>query len=161
MIWFTNLRPVNTWLTFGTKYIESDASWRIPAALQCSPSVVQLALIFWCPESPRWLISRDRNEEALNILAYYHANGNQNDATVQFEYREIKETLRIEFQYKKSSSYLDFFRTKGNRYRFIVIISLGLFSQWSGNGLVSYFSKEIYDTIGVTNNTDQLGVRLF
>jgi len=30
-----------------------------------------------------------------------------------FEYAEIKETLRLEYLYKKESSYLDFFKTRG------------------------------------------------
>jgi hypothetical protein len=29
-------------------------------------------------------------------------------------------------------------KTKGNRYRVFIVLCMGLFSQWSGNGLVSY-----------------------
>ena len=110
------------------------------------------------PESPRWLISRNRSNEALKILAKYHANGDAQDPTVQFEYAEIKETLRLEFLYKKSSSYFDFVKTKGNRYRLLLIISLGLFSQWSGNGLVSYYASNVYDSVGITSSDSQLGI---
>ncbi len=102
------------------------------------------------------LISKDRNDEALKILAKYHANGNDQHPTVLFEYAEIKETLRLEFLFKKTSSYLDFAKTKGNRYRFILIMSLGLFSQWSGNGLVSYYASELYKSVGVTSANTQL-----
>jgi hypothetical protein len=105
--------------------------------------------------SPR-LISRDRNDEALAFLAKYHANGNANHPTVQFEYAEIRETLRLEFIYKKSSSYLDFLKTKGNRYRYMLVMSLGLFSQWSGNSLVSYYATDLYNSIGITNKDTQL-----
>lgn len=149
---------VNTWLSFGTKRIPSDWSWRIPTIVQGLPSIIQLAFIFLCPESPRWLISKDRADEGLAILAKYHANGNADHPTVQFEYAEIRETLRLEFQYKKSSSYLDFLKTKGNRYRTLLIVSLGLFSQWSGNGLVSYYATDIYKSIGITSTDTQLGL---
>ncbi|KAL6704289.1 hypothetical protein ACN47E_008353 [Coniothyrium glycines] len=149
---------VCTWLTFGTKRIDNDWSWRIPALTQAAPSIVQLLFIGFIPESPRWLISKERNAEALDILSKYHANGNVNDATVQFEYAEIKETLRLEFQYQKNSSYLDFFRTKGNRYRLMLLASLGLFSQWSGNGLVSYYATEVYQSIGILDSDTQLGI---
>jgi hypothetical protein len=44
-----------------------------------------LVFIFFIPGSPRWLIAKERNDEALNILKKYHANGN-NDPTVQFEF---------------------------------------------------------------------------
>ncbi|KAF2796051.1 general substrate transporter [Melanomma pulvis-pyrius CBS 109.77] len=147
-----------TWLTFGTKRIENNWCWRIPALTQALPSIIQLTFIFFIPESPRWLISKDRNEEALNILGKYHANGDINNATVQFEYHEIKETLRLEFMYTKSSSYLDFFKTKGNRYRLMLLCSLGLFSQWSGNGLVSYYATDVYKSIGITDADTQLGL---
>jgi len=149
---------VCTWLTFGTKRIDSDWCWRIPAITQALPSVIQLAFIWFIPESPRWLISKERNEEALQMLGKYHANGDVNNATVQFEYAEIKETLRLEFQYQKNSSYLDFFKTKGNRYRLMLLASLGLFSQWSGNGLVSYYAHDVYDSIGITDGDTQLGL---
>jgi sugar porter (SP) family MFS transporter len=147
-----------TWLTFGTKRINNDWCWRIPALTQAAPSVIQLIFIFWIPESPRWLISKERNEEALAMLGKYHANGNINDPTVQFEYAEIKETLRLEFLYRKSSTYLDFFKTKGNRYRFLLLASLGLFSQWSGNGLVSYYATDVYKSIGIFDGDTQLGL---
>ncbi|KAI4920051.1 hypothetical protein J4E90_002191 [Alternaria incomplexa] len=149
---------VCTWLTFGTKRIESDWCWRVPALTQAAPSVIQLAAIWFIPESPRWLIAKERNEEALAILAKYHANGDANNATVQFEFAEIKETLRLEFQYQKTSTYLDFFKTKGNRYRLMLLASLGLFSQWSGNGLVSYYATDVYDSIGITDADTQLGI---
>lgn len=147
---------VNTWLSFGTKRIPSEWSWRVPTIIQGLPSLIQLLFIFWCPESPRWLISKDRSDEALAVLGKYHANGNTAHPTVQFEYAEIKETLRLEFEYKKSSSYLDFLKTRGNRYRLLLVASLGLFSQWSGNGLVSYYSTDIYKSIGITNADTQL-----
>jgi len=147
-----------TWLTFGTKRIDGDWAWRLPSLTQAAPSIVQLAFIFWIPESPRWLISKERHEEALNILATYHANGDVNNATVQFEYQEIKETLRLEFMYQKTSSYLDFLKTKGNRYRLMLLASLGIFSQCSGNGLVSYYAKEVYESIGITDSDTQLGL---
>jgi sugar porter (SP) family MFS transporter len=146
------------WVSFGTNYIPNDWSWRIPALLQAIPSVIQLAFIFWVPESPRFLMAKDKHEQALNILAKYHANGDVNNATVQFEYREIKETIRLEFEASKSSSYMDFFKTKGNRYRFYVLISLGIFSQWSGNAIISNYASKLYDSAGITNSTQKLGL---
>lgn len=147
-----------SWLAFGTDYLFNDWSWRIPALLQAFPSFIQLAFIWFVPESPRFLIANDRSEEALQILGKYHANGNTQHPTVQFEYREIKETLALEMEAKKSSSYLDFFKTKGNRYRLAVLISLGVFSQWSGNAIISNYSSLLYESAGVTGSTQKLGL---
>jgi MFS family permease len=132
---------VATWLTFGTFRIQNNWSWRIPSILQAFPSLIQFTFLFFVPESPRWLIKKDRGAEALKILAKYHANGDETDETVMFEYAEMLETIRLEYRYKKESSYLDFFKTKGNRYRLFLIATLGLFSQWSGNGLTSYYFR--------------------
>lgn len=111
------------------------------------------------PESPRWLISKDRNDEALQTLAKWHANGNENNPTVQFEYREIKETLRIEKEVTGSTSYLDFFKTKGNRKRLAIIISIGIISQYSGNAVISNYVNLVYTTAGITGQSQKLGVR--
>jgi hypothetical protein len=77
---------------------------------------------------------------------------------VQFEFAEIKETIRLEFVHQKSSSYLDFFKTKGNRLRLTLIVSLGFFSQWSGNAIVSYYASIIYDNAGITQTVPKLGL---
>ena len=111
-----------------------------------------------CPGKPRWLIKQDRGAEALRILAKYHANGDETDETVVFEYAEIKETIRLEYFCKKSSSYFDFLKTKGNRYRLFLIATLGPFSQWSGNGLTSYYFAKIMDSIGVTDTNTQFEI---
>ncbi|KAK5170694.1 uncharacterized protein LTR77_005284 [Saxophila tyrrhenica] len=102
-----------SWISFGTSTVDGDWSWRAPTLIQALPSVIQLTFIWFIPESPRWLISKDRNNDALDMLGKYHADGNTNDPTVQFEYAEIRETIRLEFLAKKSSSYLDFFKSKG------------------------------------------------
>ena len=63
--------------TFGTFNVPTSWAWRIPSAIQALPSVIQVFLIWFIPESPRWLCSKGREEEALRILAYYHANGDR------------------------------------------------------------------------------------
>jgi len=146
------------WLAFGTFHIPNSWSWRVPTLIQGIFSVFQLAFIWWIPESPRWLLSKDRGDEALHMLAKYHADGNESDATVMFEYAEMKETIRLEFLHQKSSSYMDFIKTKGNRSRLWILISLGLFSQWSGNALISYYAAIIYKGAGITGQVQQLGL---
>lgn len=48
------------------------------------------------PESPRWLVQQDRQQEALEVLARLHSKGDTNDAYVRAELTEIIAKLRWE-----------------------------------------------------------------
>ncbi|KAF2735850.1 hexose transporter protein [Polyplosphaeria fusca] len=146
---------IAAWLTFGTNNIDSQWSWRIPSIIQALPSILQISCVWFVPESPRWYISKGRPEQALKVLAYVHAEGNPDDEVVQLEYEEIKETLAIEKE-AEQTGWLELFKTKGNRHRLLILMSAGLFSQWSGNGLVSYYISGVLDGIGITDPDTQL-----
>jgi len=102
------------------------------------------------------LISKGRNEQALKTLAYYHADGNEADPLVQYEYEEIKAAIDLDRQVASTVGWKTLFATAGNRKRMRIIIALAFFSQWSGNGLVSYYLTEVFKTIGITDTTVQL-----
>jgi hypothetical protein len=65
----------------------------------------------------------------------------------------------MEMQYQKNSSYLDFMRTKGNRYRLAILVSLGIISQYSGNALFSNYTNLIYNSMGITEQNKKIPVR--
>lgn len=117
---------------------------------------MMLAVVWWIPESPRYYVSKDQPEKGLEILAYYHADGDPTDEIVQLEFTEITTAIAMEKNAHHSSSYLDFLRTPGNRKRLLIIITMGLFAQWSGNGLVSYYLNLIMDSIGIKDANRQL-----
>jgi sugar porter (SP) family MFS transporter len=143
---------------WGTASIKSDWSWRSITFIQAVPSMLQLCGIWFIPESPRFLVNKDKSEEALQVLAKHHGGGDMNNATVQFQYREIKETIQADRNAGRASSYIDFLRTKGNRWRLAIIISLGIISQYSGNALFSNYMDAIYEGAGIKGQNKKLGL---
>ncbi|CAM1505759.1 Fc.00g113960.m01.CDS01 [Cosmosporella sp. VM-42] len=143
---------------WGTASINSNWSWRSITFIQAVPSLIQLCGVWWIPESPRFLVNKDKSDEALAVLTKHHGGGDENNATVQFQYREIKATIQAERDSKRATSYLDFVRTKGNRWRLAIIISLGVISQYSGNALFSNYLDIIYEGAGIKEQNKKLGL---
>jgi hypothetical protein len=109
------------------------------------------------PESPRWLCNNDRHEEALAVFTRLHGEGNEHEEFVQLEFAEVRAAIKLDKEQGKTG-WADFFRTKGNRKRFGIITAIGFFSQWSGNGLISYYLKYVMDNVGLTDPQTQLGI---
>ncbi|KAK0943803.1 hypothetical protein LTR29_004567, partial [Friedmanniomyces endolithicus] len=146
-------------VTLGTFSRPDDWSWRIPSLLQMLPSLLQLTFIWFVPESPRWLVSRDRSDEAFDILVKYHAEGDRNSALVHAEFAEIQHTVRAEMLTSKRR-WVELLQTPGNRKRTFIAACVGLFSQWSGNGLVSYYLAKVLSTVGIKDKRVQQELNL-
>lgn len=146
---------VAAWTTYGTFRIANDWAWRIPSILQGLASIIQIGSCWFLVESPRWLISKGKDEKARKVITKYHANNNPDDPLVNLELEEIRRALEFEIEMSRSTSYMAFFKTKGNRHRLFIILAVGFFSQWSGNGLTSYYLTLVMDSIGYKSQDTQ------
>lgn len=81
-------------VSYGTSFVKGTASFRLPWALQMIPALVLLVFLPMMPRSPRWLASKDRWEEATEVLARLHAGGNQMDPLIIAEVNQIREAIR-------------------------------------------------------------------
>lgn len=143
------------WVTFGCRNIASDWSWRIPVLMQVLLPLCALPGLFLSPESPRWLVSVGRVDEATEIIAKYHAGGDRDDPIVTTQMLEIEATITAEKEASGSASYRDMIKTKGNRHRLFISVTLGFISQWAGNGVVSYYLPLVLDSVGLKTVTEQ------
>jgi len=147
---------IAAWVTYGTFRLNNTWSWRIPSALQGLPSLVQILLVFWLvPESPRWLVSHGRIPEARAILLKWHCNGDETDPLIDFEMHEITEGIRLDQEIAQTTTYRSLFATPGNRRRMLAIIPYSFFSQWSGNGIISYYLNLALKGVGITSPEQQ------
>ncbi|KAG2171878.1 hypothetical protein INT44_006107 [Umbelopsis vinacea] len=143
-------------ITFGTSYLGASTwSWRLPSLLQAMSSILQLIMSFYVPESPRWLVYNNRREEAWKILAKYHAEGDENSELLKFEMEEIDAAIARE-KSQSLTSWMEWFRTPGNRHRFFIVLTIGFMIQWCGNALISYYLGILLKTIGITDQKSQL-----
>ncbi|KAI0844267.1 general substrate transporter [Daldinia vernicosa] len=138
-------------ICFGTNSIESNMAWKIPSWLQMCPSLVQIAFVLFLPESPRWLVQQDRSEEAFDVLATYHGEGDRDSEFVKAEFAQIQATINIELEHSKRS-WTDLAATAGMRRRMLISGMLGLFTQWSGNTLISYYLGDLLAMIGKSDS---------
>ncbi|RDW68144.1 general substrate transporter-6 [Coleophoma cylindrospora] len=143
-----------SWATFGTQNYASSWSWRIPTLLQACWPIVQLCGFYWVPESPRWLVAKDRVEEARNILVEYHAGGDTSSALVELEMREISDSINLD-RMSQSTGWSSLVATSGNRRRLFIAVFLGAAAQWNGIGVVSYYLTLVLNTIGITSTFTQ------
>ncbi|KAK5164270.1 uncharacterized protein LTR77_009964 [Saxophila tyrrhenica] len=137
------------WITFGSSSLEpSSWSWRTPVAIQAASSIFQIVMMFFIPESPRWLVANNRTDEARHILVKYHGEGCESSPLVNLELAEITHILKTD---KKKSSWLAWFHGPSNRHRFAIVFTLGFI-----NAIISYYLRLLLESFGITNSTTQL-----
>ncbi|KAJ5494466.1 hypothetical protein N7463_010553 [Penicillium fimorum] len=147
------------WITYGTYFMGPSMSWswRIPSLLQGFFPLVQVLFVYLLPESPRYLVQKDRYEEARQVLTKYHAGGDENSALVDFEMKEIISSIQSAKGASKTG-YREFLSTRGNLHRLFIIIAVPCMMQLSGNGLTSYYLHLILNSIGFTSDPQQLRI---
>ena len=101
-------------------------------------------------------MAQDRHEDALDVMAKYHGEGDRNSPIVQLEYREMLEDISITGADKRWWDYRGLFNSPEVRYRSMLVIAMGFFGQWSGNGPVSYYYPQMLAGAGITSNHTQL-----
>lgn len=127
---------VAQWLGYGCSFTTSSFQFRFPLAFQCIPALTLFIGIFFLNESPRWLMEKDRHEEALLILNKLRA-GNENSAEqVELEFREIRDVIAAD-RLNNETSWKTIFTKPTWRKRLLLGIGVQSFGPLSGINVIS------------------------
>ena len=121
--WFGGSIPAAA-ITLGTQSIKSDLSWRLPLIFQCFPAMIVLCVVWFLPESPRWLLAHKRDEEAKAFLIRFHGGGNPNHPIVDIEWQEFKNSIATDGADKRWYDYSELYKTRSHRWRFLMVIMM-------------------------------------
>lgn len=147
-----------TWIAYGTGFLSTNWSWRIPVLVQIVPAAIILITAYMLPESPRWLWSKNKKDEARAVLIKYHGAGDPDSALVAFECVEIEEQLRQDIE-SGNNIWWDFralFIGRAMWYRLWIIFLVCVFSQFVGGSVISYYMPVMLQNAGITDSHQQL-----
>ncbi len=112
-----------------------ENAWRWMFAAEAVPALLFFAALFIVPESPRWLVARNEENKARQVLERVAGTD-----FAQFELSEIRESLKGS---EKRGTLKDAFKKK---YSFILFLAvfLAVFQQWSGINVIFFYAPDIF-----------------
>ncbi|KAJ5578455.1 Low-affinity glucose transporter [Penicillium hispanicum] len=155
-----------------SEHTTGDVIWRFPLAFQLVWVFLILSLIYFIPESPRWLTQVGLVDDARNVLLLYEGaeqnhEAGATEAIVEANLTMIQDTIQAEIENASSSTYWDMF-TKQDSLKTARRTWSALFIQFgtqamAGVGIVTGYGIKIFETGGWSSQTAALlsGVGIF
>ncbi|KAF4815041.1 Lactose permease [Colletotrichum siamense] len=147
---------------FGVYLAGSDWAWRGAILGELGGPILAIIGLSFVPESPRWLIDQNRNEEALEVLLRMHPPSAERDVIVEAEYQQMLQTIHFEKQSEESgaSSWGALVKTASDRRRFAIVVLTNIFFQISGSNTFPYFLTLVVQSAGIVEARTTLLVNL-
>lgn len=138
------------WVTYGaSKMAPSTRQWRIPVGLQLLfGGLLGLGMLF-TKESTRWLAKVGRHDEALKSLVW--VRGGEYDQEIQAEMNEIHAGIAEEERITQGVTWKEY-TLPANRWRIILVITLQIGVQLTGNTSLAYFAPQFFAAVGAGSN---------
>ena len=112
----------------------SSFLWRFPIAFQIVPLIGLFCIIWFMPESPRWLVKAGREEESRFILNRLRG---EEDGMAEAEFQDIQNIVKLERDNSQQTSYFAMFFNRGQGKlhtgrRIQLVIWLQILQEWIG-----------------------------
>lgn len=150
---------LESWLDLAFfEFHHGPVTWRPPIAIAIAFSIVVIASIWTLPESPRWLVLKNRSDQARFVISALRGLP-EDSVQVEAELAGIEHSLE---ETSTGGATLGDMLTMGEEkllYRFGICILLQFFQQMSGSNLVSASIPP--DTIMLTNQVSVYATILF
>ncbi|KAI0126311.1 general substrate transporter [Xylariales sp. AK1849] len=156
---------VGFWINYGvnTTMAPSHRQWLIPFAVQLIPAGLLGIGAFWIKESPRWLLSRGKREQAMKNLCWIR-NLDANDMYIIEEVNMIDEDID-RYNREVGPGFLKPFASLKNPkvlWRLFLGGMLFLWQNGSGINAINYYSPTVFKSLGITGtNTGFLTTGIF
>ena len=150
------------WVDYGVaknKHIsKTSAEYQIPVGLQLVPTACLFVGTLSLPESVRWLLSKDRTDEAWKALTWIRGDAGER---AMDEFKQTELGLKAEKAVKDNFSLNELFR-KENRLRFIIGPALFMFQNTTGSSALAVFGPQYFKLlVGSDESRDLLLTGLF
>ena len=124
-----------------------SGAWRWMLGVITIPALVLLVGVFFLPDSPRWLASRDRHDQARLVLEKLRDSSKQ----AHDELNEIRESLKL-----KQSGWALFTQNSNFRRAVYLGILLQVMQQFTGMNVIMYYAPKIFDLAGFASTEQQM-----
>lgn len=128
-------------------------------AIQMIPGGFLLIGMIFQKESPRYLVSRDRVEEAIEVITYTRQLA-ASHPFVAGEIAEITESVMAENAVLGGASVTslikEIFTIPANRRRYILAMTLQIFQQMTGTNAINYYAPSIFSSVGLSGTSNSL-----
>ncbi|KAF2128008.1 sugar transporter STL1 [Dothidotthia symphoricarpi CBS 119687] len=141
------------WIDYGCIYGPDDFTWRFPIAFQIVFASIVVVMMINLPESPRWLLTHHREEEAATVIA--GLNGlRRDDPEVETQMAVIMDAIRQSGGGGKTKSTALLTNGKSQHFRRMILgASSQMMQQLSGCNAVIYYFPILFQTaLGTTHN---------
>ncbi|KAG0636364.1 general substrate transporter [Tuber brumale] len=145
---------ISYWLNYGVSFAGGDLVWRLPISFQVVFALIIIAGMTALPESPRWLLSKDRDEEGTFVIAALNGEAVDSPKT-QLEKRVILDSMMATGEIGNKSSFRDLLTNGKTQHlrRVILGASSQLMQQIGGcNAVIYYFPILFESSIGQSRN---------